>query len=298
MLSPASWEPDYDIKVASQASIANKYKLSIGYYARVSKDINEDWDDIRLTLSSSQPQYINEAPKPIKNSIGIGPVTNPTVLLTKMSSRGYQVDAMMKADAPEFTERVSSAMMDAQQTGDLSLSFEFVIPYPVTLVTNNPVAPDMIHQATSNIPIANPAVSNNPANNIGDDGYEDNRIVIQDGDVSSSYRTNECVVKYKDRKSIKYRLLLNHIHIDAQLYVYAIPSQNNGRNYLRAWGKYHLPAASSYLPILQSNNARITLQGSYIGTKSIPQILPDESFFFDLGEDSNVKVRSNRSDSP
>jgi hypothetical protein len=58
-VSNVSWKPSYDVQLSS-----DKGAVEIVQYANVAQGSGEDWDNVALTLSTSQPQKNGELPEP------------------------------------------------------------------------------------------------------------------------------------------------------------------------------------------------------------------------------------------
>jgi uncharacterized protein (TIGR02231 family) len=119
-VSEASWEPLYDLRVKNLNS-----PIELLYKAEVRNNSGENWENVKLHLSSANPDFSGVPPVLYTQRLYTG-----SVQPASFSKRG---DKMMKSytlDEPN----VASIEADIQQKGT---SFEFVVPVNINAVANN-----------------------------------------------------------------------------------------------------------------------------------------------------------------
>lgn len=100
LVSAASWTPQYKFRAGTK----DKDPIQVEYLAAVRQQTGEDWANVRITLSTAQPQ-LNAAPPDLHSlAINIVPVTRGD-----MAGRGGQMPAQPGAGVPP---------MQAQAAGD------------------------------------------------------------------------------------------------------------------------------------------------------------------------------------
>ncbi|MCA8979144.1 MAG: mucoidy inhibitor MuiA family protein [Planctomycetes bacterium] len=114
-LPSAGWEPLYDLRTAGDAT-----SVDLAYRARIHQRTGEDWNDVRVLLSTAQPELGAQGPDPIARWVDLyvprperGLVAGSVDSMAPAEKAGYWDDAT--ADAAPYAE--------AQQEG-LSVRFE------------------------------------------------------------------------------------------------------------------------------------------------------------------------------
>jgi hypothetical protein len=251
-ITPASWVAEYDVRVGEPIVNADggrvEYNVQFDYFANVNQHTGEDWDDIDLALSTSNPKHTSPLALPALISRGVyfesiqpersihgraaGQPTNaPTVAPSRAPTAapsaspssgpsasprsGSNADpsarytsARNMEDFAEFGEFVTQAASSASSSGDMSASYLFKIPYKVN-VTN-----------------------------------------------IDSHRAYINKRQYGAISVPRHRLLIDKVSFSATLFTFAVPSTRTGA-FLRLWSK--LPAHSS-TSLLDSPSARIFIE--------------------------------------
>jgi len=65
-LPSAGWEPLYDLRTTGDAT-----SVELGYRARIRQETGEDWNDIRVLLSTAQPELGAQGPDPIARWVDV-----------------------------------------------------------------------------------------------------------------------------------------------------------------------------------------------------------------------------------
>jgi uncharacterized protein (TIGR02231 family) len=132
VVNGAGWRPVYDLRVKDTQSAVN-----LSYKAKVFQNTGQNWDNIKLTLSTSNPtlggnkpelttQYA-DFPQPIVRR----ETNNQDLILSrsaKLSVKGGTVEA---ATAPMMYEVQSTADFTQIEVNDLSVSFDIALPYDI-----------------------------------------------------------------------------------------------------------------------------------------------------------------------
>lgn len=114
-LPSASWEPLYDLRAAGDAT-----SVELAYRARIRQQTGEDWNDVRVLLSTAQPELGAQGPDPVARWVDI---------YTPRPARGYasgSVESMAPSEkAGDWGAEASTAApyAEARQEG-LSVRFE------------------------------------------------------------------------------------------------------------------------------------------------------------------------------
>jgi uncharacterized protein (TIGR02231 family) len=114
-LPSAGWEPLYDLRTAGDAT-----SVELGYRARIRQETGEDWNDVRVLLSTAQPELGAQGPDPIARWVD---VQKPHLAGRYASG---SVDSMAPSEEVEFWDDGSTSerlYAEAQQEG-LSVRFE------------------------------------------------------------------------------------------------------------------------------------------------------------------------------
>lgn len=174
MTSPASWQAEYDLRLDSPSDSSTtttaiipskEYKLRVGMYATVMQSTQENWADVQLRLSTSQPQqFIYPLSSPQRTSITFqsdqpegmyyneGMTTRVGGGSMKQMKRGrsfVQADMMMASDAagaaPMMAEMSNAEVGITGQAGSLGSTVVFSPSYPVNISSNQRVNVNYAH---------------------------------------------------------------------------------------------------------------------------------------------------------
>lgn len=130
----AGWIASYDIKVKS---IDNIFKIL--YKAKINQTTGLDWNNVKLNLSTGNPNLGNVAPKIFPTYLQI----YTPILYSTMSSAAYsQSDApvmkaqMLEKDKKEFSDDMNTQKPDVSdyltlQESQLNTNFEIDLPYTI-----------------------------------------------------------------------------------------------------------------------------------------------------------------------
>ncbi len=119
----ASWSPYYELRANPSDA-----KVSVAYFAKLAQRTGEDWNDVRVVLSTTTPVLGNTAPQPY-----------PWYLSLFQAERAYRKMAMPAPGAPMALEsqvRDGGAMSEAPeeiQPVETGISLQYVIPGRVSL---------------------------------------------------------------------------------------------------------------------------------------------------------------------
>ena len=157
MTSPAHWQTEYDLRLdspadststATSSTPSKEYKLRVGMYASVTQSTHDDWTDVQLRLSTSQPQqYIYPLPSPLRTSIKFQ-VDQPESMhydggsMKKMSrSRSFdQIELMSVGAAAAAPVIQDMSIVEAGMTGQagsLGSSVVFTPSFRVNISSNH-----------------------------------------------------------------------------------------------------------------------------------------------------------------
>lgn len=124
MTSGASWTPDYHVHVTHPASKSQgKVRVQLGVNASIQQTTGEDWEGVKLTLSTAQPNLGDYAPLPAPLKVYGEEHKRPKVLVQGQSERS-QLSEGGDAEAPAD----SSVAVD-----DRGQSFTLTVPGTLTV---------------------------------------------------------------------------------------------------------------------------------------------------------------------
>lgn len=126
MTSGANWYPNYDVRFDSQNN-----KLAVNYLGVISQRTGEDWQNIKLTLSTARPNLGGNVPE--LNSWLINRVEEPKLLT------GSSAKASMDYSAPMIASQQEVAMDAVRQMASVDLgmtSASFNIAKPTSLASD------------------------------------------------------------------------------------------------------------------------------------------------------------------
>jgi uncharacterized protein (TIGR02231 family) len=96
----ANWQPFYDARLATGDG-ANAPKLTLTRRAAVTQRTGEDWDDVRLSLSTTQPGTSTSAPDPGMLSVNFGLEYSPAAIRA------------LRAPAPQTEDKAAEALTES-----------------------------------------------------------------------------------------------------------------------------------------------------------------------------------------
>ncbi len=133
----ASWQPAYDLRADNTSS-----PMHLTYKANIRQQTNEDWKNVKVSLSSANPNRSNTAPvlepywlnyvqPKVQNRGGYGKVYKSAAvnLSRAMVADGVVEDDIEIEEANSFDLQVS--------TSDAKFGYEFVIEHPLTIPSDN-----------------------------------------------------------------------------------------------------------------------------------------------------------------
>ena len=134
----AGWEPLYDLRAENADA-----PLNITYKAQVRQNTGEDWNNVRLTLSTNNPNRNNT--RPTLNPWVIGLQTVYRQQTSAPVAYGMAEQAMTKRQTEDVAgdDREDQALPDAVLSSELVTanarfaSVEFEVPLPYTISANN-----------------------------------------------------------------------------------------------------------------------------------------------------------------
>eukprot|EP00598_Pedospumella_elongata_P005988 CAMPEP_0184970786 /NCGR_PEP_ID=MMETSP1098-20130426/3135_1 /TAXON_ID=89044 /ORGANISM="Spumella elongata, Strain CCAP 955/1" /LENGTH=711 /DNA_ID=CAMNT_0027492765 /DNA_START=79 /DNA_END=2214 /DNA_ORIENTATION=- len=288
MTSPASWQAEYDLRLdspadsistATSSTPSKEYKLRVGMYASVAQSSRDDWTDVQLRLSTSQPQqYIYPLPSPLRTSITFQ-VDQPESMHydgavgsrvgggnMKMMSRSRSFDQIelmsvgVAAAAPVMQDMSIAEAGMTGQAGSLGSCVVFTPSHRVNISSNQ--------RANGN--------NGNSGNNGNYGNYAHHQH--QHNILTSAPTTST-------------RLFIKEFSLSPQVFTYAIPTMHTAG--LRAWvlNKDNNGKADS-VPLLDSPHGRVFIDGTYTGSTNIAATQPGSPVRLELGADRNIQVSS------
>lgn len=136
----ASWEPLYDLRAENAEA-----PLNIMYKAQVRQNTGENWDNVRLTLSTNNPNRNNNKPALTPWVIGFQPQgyqRQQNAPMSMMAER--EISKMKKAEATagmayDNLADLPDAVLSSElvNTSEKFASVEFEVPLPYTIAPNN-----------------------------------------------------------------------------------------------------------------------------------------------------------------
>jgi uncharacterized protein (TIGR02231 family) len=138
--SSVSWSPYYELRAAP-----SNQNVNVTYYARLSQHSNEDWNDVKVILSTARPSVGGAAPEPVAWYLDIyQPVeydrrSYGKSAATVMPTPGVAVEG----NGPD--EEAAEAPAPPTETG---ISLQYVIPGRVSLKSGEDPKKLFLHDAT------------------------------------------------------------------------------------------------------------------------------------------------------
>ncbi len=113
-LPAAGWEPVYDLRAADDAR-----RVELTYRARVRQETGEDWSDVRLLLSTAQPEMGAQGPDPVARWVDVS-MPHRGMIGSAVTSEAAPSSGVFWSDDDGFAETHEAAVL---QEG-LSVRFE------------------------------------------------------------------------------------------------------------------------------------------------------------------------------
>jgi hypothetical protein len=311
----AGWTPQYDFKVTSTAK-----PLTLGYNAQVFQSTGEDWDKVKLTLSTGNPQLSGEKPilQPWYFEAG-----DPNIRRDNSTGiaalEGYVYDAQSGEPIPfsniylkQNGKMINGTSSDEQgrflikplQPGYFELYAEFVgfekfyqsvylsaqqstyvdIPmYSAVELSEVVILEDEIYPSTANAPM----------------------VMKSENDRDDNYR-----YKRVEQKLIDYTASQNILDLSYSIKTpYSIPS--DGSDYLIKIKKTEVPVSYTYEVVpkvdtdvflsaaisdwedldLLAGKSSVYVNGMYTGESSINPDITGDTLYLSLGRDKNIVVK-------
>lgn len=135
MVNQAGWNPSYDIRVEDLTK-----PVALDYYAKVWQNSQEDWKNVKLTLSTSTPNANNNKPVMYKWNLGY---TQPVSYYNQNYRKAKAMPSMKEEYAPAAAMSIDGFEMDdATTTADYTqfshttTNTEYVISTPYNILSN------------------------------------------------------------------------------------------------------------------------------------------------------------------
>lgn len=133
LASYASWRPFYDLRANSITE-----PMEMMYKAEVTQNTGIDWKNIKLTLSSGNPNQNNQAPTVNPWFLRYEPSVAPVAYAQKMTKRKMaeeviqgDADAVLTVAPAMLNESVVRAIPSNISENQLNISFDIDIPYDI-----------------------------------------------------------------------------------------------------------------------------------------------------------------------
>ncbi|MDI1317971.1 mucoidy inhibitor MuiA family protein [Flavobacterium sp.] len=301
-VSGAGWVPSYEIKAKN-----SKDALQFVYKAQVFQNTGENWDNIRLTLSTGNPSVNNDKPKVESHYLNF---INPSYATNKETTKNYPYNPMVKVVLGVVTENglpLPGANIVVKGT-NISTQTDFDGRYTIKVENGKELyysfigMEDTVLSIYSNTMNVNMKASSMQLQEVVVMGYskknktvDDNSYQVEAEEIITTGSGDEkevvlntVVFKIKKNYSIPSLDTPSMIEIDnftipAEFEYFAAPLLNENvflTAKVKDWNKYDL------LP----GDASIYSEGSYAGTTFINPYQTDEELVISMGVDSNLIV--------
>lgn len=137
VISNATWQPEYDVRLAADGSTAE-----LTYRAQVRQQTGEDWNDVKLTLSTARPAAGGAPPELLPWRVAFYRPF-PPAMPAAAPMRTYKKAARMEmkealAEASGMDDEVAApAVFQTAQTISEGTTIAFAIPKPVIISSDN-----------------------------------------------------------------------------------------------------------------------------------------------------------------
>jgi len=296
----AGWVPSYEIKAKN-----SKDALQFVYKAQVFQNTGENWDNIKLTLSTGNPSVNNDKPKVESHYLNF---INPSYATTKETTKNYSYNPMVKVVSGVVTENGSplpGANVIVKGT-NISTQTDFDGRYTIKVENGKELyysfigMEDTVLSVYSTTMNVNMKTSSLQLDEVVVMGYarkskidsdaisQVEEIVTTGSGDEKEIVLNTVVFKIKKNYSIPSQDTPSMIEIDnftipAEFEYFAAPLLNETvflTAKVKDWSKYDL------LP----GDASIYSEGSYAGTTFINPYQTDEELIISMGIDTNLVI--------
>ena len=128
LVNNATWNPVYSIRANNEGSL-----ITVEYDAEIQQRTGENWTDVNMTLSTSQPQQSTTPPMPNPWYVDVYVPTPPSIPRAEMRMARGSKDALL--DTMELNMAVESASANATvNTNGPAVSFS--LPRTITMPSN------------------------------------------------------------------------------------------------------------------------------------------------------------------
>lgn len=256
--SLSSWESEYDVKLEDkidEEGSGTGHSLRLDYFASVKQSTAEDWEHVRLALSTTDPAHAMPM-TPAVHPLRVGYSERPQPMM-RMNARGsilmkksgqpaaMEMDAPMMAESADFAgagEMMHAPISHVSARGDLGASYLFDLTHPVSINSTN--TPQL----------------KNPSG-------------------GSSHISH----------SVSHRFFIQSANVDAVVYTLVVPSSDLDAYLMAHTHEFKTDTAT---PVLPSRSARVYVQGNYMGNSNMPAVQPGGTLSLNLGKDRGVDVSS------
>jgi hypothetical protein len=299
-VSGAGWVPSYEIKAQN-----SKDALQFVYKAQVFQNTGENWDNIKLTLSTGNPSLNNDKPKLESHYLNF---INPSYATNKETTKNYPYNPMVKVVSGVVTENglpLPGANVVVKGTS-ISTQTDFDGRYTIKVESGKELyysftgMEDTVLSIYSNTMNVNMKASNLQLNEVVVMGYarknkidSDDIPQVEDLVTTGSGDEKEIVlntVVFKIKKNYSIPSLdtpsmieIDNFTIPAEFEYFAAPLLNENvflTAKVKDWNKYDL------LP----GDASIYSEGSYAGTTFINPYQTEEELIISMGTDTNLVI--------
>ncbi|MCX8014610.1 MAG: DUF4139 domain-containing protein, partial [candidate division WOR-3 bacterium] len=127
-----SWQPYYEFRANPQTG-----NIELDYYAKISQRTAEDWERVKILLSTAAPTFIGVAPEPYPWYLSLEEY-QPIKPAPAMMREGLKMETMTYEDQAKAEYQVSKT-----ETG---ISLQYTIPGRISLKSGEPATKIMIYQ--------------------------------------------------------------------------------------------------------------------------------------------------------
>lgn len=277
MVTPAKWSPVYEVHVKSHSSedestadksnfLSTQCKIEIDYYAKVSQQTGEDWNNVQLTLSTSSPQHINDIPVP--------------------NTKGVYVQAPMRSFGAPMMKRGKSAARSAPSHSN-QFDLDGSIVGGTFEAVESVVGMEDAMPVESNVMEFASVSSSADVVNTGGLQMSSSYQISHPVNVTSNSSPKHVTPHYYQPKD-DHKLLIDKISLQANMFTFAVPSIRS-EAYLVGFTQFPSDRTASLLPSYQM---RLDIDDNHVGTSSFPELSPGDHLRLNLGVNRNIKITS------